>query len=256
MNRITRSFCVSFALLAVGLITRPMVTEAHAIVSTDSVVVTVTQCGSESTTGKIVETGAGNERITSSVSLEKKQTGHFAEKSIPTRLVGSGEKKFYDAPGTIAVGGEGKNFTVQEGGKAVLTSGRSIRLLPGTMIEAGGQLVVKVTDARKLSGTSKKTTTTNPDKNISSTSKTSIDEVNTYKIYPVPESGSIAGSINNITGVLPLPLRISNPDDLFPSKILSFPSFTDPALAGSQSLNSFCNFCWGENPATIRVLRV
>lgn len=255
MNRITRSFCVSFALLAVGLITRPMVTEAHAIVSTDSVVVTVTQCGSESTTGKIVETGAGNERITSSVSLEKKQTGHFAEKSIPTRLVGSGEKKFYDAPGTIAVGGEGKNFTVQEGGKAVLTSGQSIRLLPGTMIEAGGQLVVKVTDARKLSGTSKKTTTTNPDKNISSTSKTSIDEVNTYKIYPVPEPGSITGSVDGITGVLPIQLRISNPDVLLLSKKLSFSPFNDPALNGSESKNNFCNFCWGENPATIRVLR-
>jgi hypothetical protein len=256
MNRITRSFCVSFTLLAVGLIARPMVTEGHGIAPTNSVVVTAAQCESESTAGKIVETGTGNERITSYGSSKKKQTRQSAEKSVPTRLVGPGEKQSYDATRTIAVGGEGKNFTVQEGGKAVLTSGLSIRLLPGTMIEAGGQLVVKVTATRKLSGLGKKTTTVNPDQNNSSTSKTSIDEVNAYKIYPVPEPGSIMSSVDGITGVLPIQLRISNPDVLLLSKKLSFSPFNDPALDGSESELSFCNFSWGENPATIRVMRV
>jgi hypothetical protein len=256
MNRITRLFCVSFALLAVGLITRPVVVEGHGIASTNSFVITAAQCGNESTAGRIVETGTGNERITSSRSSKKKQTGQFAEKSVPTRLIGPGEKQSYDAPGTIVVGGEGKNFTVQEGGKAIVTSGRSVRLLPGTMIDAGGRLVVKVTATHNLSGTRKKTATANPDQNISNTSKASIDEIKAYKIYPVTESGSITGSINNITGVLPLPLRISNQDVLLLSKKLSFSLFNDPALNGSESENSFCTYSWGENPATIRVLRV
>ena len=123
------------------------------------------------------------------------------------------------------------------------------------MVLPGGRLVVKVTVPRKFSGTSKKTAAANPVQKISNTSKTSIEVVKAYKIYPVPESGSITGSFNDIAGILTLPLRISNTDDPILSKKLSYPSFIDPALAGSESENSFCTYSWGENPATIRILR-
>jgi len=52
-------------------------------------------------------------------------------------------KQYYDA-GSITLGGEDNEFTVGNGQAIKLTAGHSIHLLPGTHIEAGGQVVVEV----------------------------------------------------------------------------------------------------------------
>lgn len=247
MNKFTYTFCVSYALLTVGLITRPAVIQAHGIVPADSVVVTVTQCGNESVAAKIEETGIVN---------VKKQTGHLTEKTIPTRVVVSGEKKAYDASGAIVVGGEGKNFTVEEGGKAVLTAGKSVHLLPGTMIEAGGRLVVKVTSARKWSGSGAKSIPDKPVDRITQTSEKSIDIVGGYKIYPMPESETISLSVTGISGVLPNRVQVSNGfEHSFILKHLSFQSLYEPSLSMLNPVKNLTGARWGERPEAVKVLR-
>ncbi|MCK9424099.1 MAG: hypothetical protein M0Q38_16055 [Bacteroidales bacterium] len=247
MNKITYTFCISYALLTIGLIIRPIVTQAHGIVPADSVMVTVAQCGDESVAAKIEETGSGN---------VKKQTGHSAEKMIPTRVVVSGEKKTFDASGTVAVGGEGKNFTVQEGGKAILTSGQSVRLLPGTMIEPGGRLVVKVTSTRKWTGSHAKSVPDKPADQITQTSKKSIELVLGYHVYPMPESENISLAITGTSGVLPARVQVSNGfEHSFILNKLSFQSLYEPSLSMLNPVKNLAGARWGERPETIKVFR-
>ncbi|MEI7981770.1 MAG: hypothetical protein WCI71_08940 [Bacteroidota bacterium] len=218
MKRVVYYFGVSFALLSAGLIMRPVVAEAHGVVRIDSVVV--------------------------------------AEKRVPAHKVGAGEKKVYDAAVSVVVGGEGKDFTVQEGGNAVLTSGRSVRLLPGTMIETGGHLMVKVTTVRKGSGTHKKSVPEKPADLITRTSKESVDIVSGYQVYPLPESESLSVSMNRVNGVLPARIQSpSGPECIFILKKSSFPSMYKPSLSMISLVRNLTSARWGERPETIRVLR-
>jgi len=219
MNRISHIFRVSFALLAVGLVARSMVSEAHGIASKDSVVITATQ-------------------------------------SVPARLVGPGEKKFHDAAGAIAVVGEGKRFTVQEGGKAILTSGRSIRLLPGTKVRPGGELIVKVTSERKARNVRNKSTLKVTEKQFPKLPVESVEIATAYRYFPMSEPETITLAMNGTRGVLPARVRVSNgADPLVKEKKASFQYFPGPVPSVMQGSLQTLRLRWGEQQGNIRILR-
>ncbi len=64
---------------------------------------------------------------------------------IPAATVNNGDSKCYNATQTITAGGNGKTFTVMNGGIATLIAGHNIRLLPGVRINSGGKLHAYIT---------------------------------------------------------------------------------------------------------------
>lgn len=60
-------------------------------------------------------------------------------------VVHSGETKCYDAVQVINVAGGGTTFLVENGGSATFIAGQKIYFLPGTMVQAGGYLIGRIT---------------------------------------------------------------------------------------------------------------
>ena len=60
--------------------------------------------------------------------------------SVANDTVLSGQNKCYSATQTITVAGNNANFTVLNGGSAILAAGQKISLLPGTTVASGGYL--------------------------------------------------------------------------------------------------------------------
>jgi hypothetical protein len=59
---------------------------------------------------------------------------------IPNTIIGNGQLLCYNATQTVIVAGDGKQFTVQNGGHADIIAGQNILLKPGTTVVPGGSL--------------------------------------------------------------------------------------------------------------------
>jgi len=144
--------------------------------------------------------------------------------------------------------------TISGGGAMTLVSPHSVVLKPGTRVEAGGKLIVKVTPAdppkrNKRTVTPAEVPVVMPQKSIAT-----VAIENTFRVYPLPESGSFSALLNEIKGVLPVRIKTTEDPDGFlylkkscvqiPQSFLCTNSFTFPV--GTR---------WGEHPGNIRVMR-
>jgi hypothetical protein len=59
---------------------------------------------------------------------------------VPSTIVGNGQLLCFNATQTVTVAGDGKQFTVQNGGHADIIAGQNIFLIPGTVVLPGGSL--------------------------------------------------------------------------------------------------------------------
>lgn len=59
---------------------------------------------------------------------------------IPNTVVSGGQSNCYNAQQTVIVAGDGKQFTVQNGGHAEIIAGHNILLKPGTRVFPGGSM--------------------------------------------------------------------------------------------------------------------
>ncbi len=65
--------------------------------------------------------------------------------TLPEILIHNDESECYAATDTMIVAGNGTNFTIEPGGAAELVAGEVVHLLPGTLVEEGGYLLVRIT---------------------------------------------------------------------------------------------------------------
>ena len=135
-----------------------------------------------------------------------------------------------------------------------LVSPHSVVLKPGTRVEAGGKLIVKVTPADHPKRNNKKVTPVEVPATLPQKSTASVAIEKTFCVYPLPESGSFSALLNEIKGVLPARTKTTDDPDGFitlkkscvqiPQSFLCTKSFTLPV--GTR---------WGEHPGNIRVMR-
>jgi len=155
-----------------------------------------------------------------------------------------------------AVVAKGRVVTVKEGEKAVVTSGKSVRLLPGTTIEAGGRLIVKITPVRTNGNLRRKSISNKPADAITCTTRQSVEVIKGYRVTPLPEPESISLSSNRPAGVVPARIQVSNPSELFflLQRSTFYPIDNLPLPAQSAPANLPVSG-WGDCPETIRVMR-
>lgn len=99
--------------------------------------------------------------------------------------------------------------TVTGGGAMTLVSPHSVVLKPGTRVEAGGRLVVKVTANHESKKIKKKIVQVKAETLVPVKTVASIEVEKTFRVYPMPLSGTIAETMSEVKGVLPVRLRIS-----------------------------------------------
>ncbi|HNW74098.1 MAG TPA: hypothetical protein PKN44_10770 [Bacteroidales bacterium] len=144
--------------------------------------------------------------------------------------------------------------TIAGGGAMTLVSPHSVVLKPGTRVEAGGKLIVKVTPADPPKRNKRKVTSVEVPATLPQKSTASVAIEKTFCVYPLPESGSFSALLNEIRGVLPARTKTTDDPDGFiilkkccvqiPQSFLCTKSFTLPI--GTR---------WGEHPGNIRVMR-
>jgi len=144
--------------------------------------------------------------------------------------------------------------TISGGGAMTLVSPHSVVLKPGTRVEAGGKLIVKVTPADPPKRNKRKVTPVEVPATLPQKSTASVAIEKTFCVYPLPESGSFSALLNEIRGVLPARTKTTDDPDGFiilkkscvriPQSLLCTKSFTLPV--GTR---------WGEHPGNIRVMR-
>lgn len=108
---------------------------------------------------------------------------------IPNTVVSGGQSNCYNAQQTVIVAGDGKQFTVQNGGHAEIIAGHNIFLLPGTRVFPGGSMHAYIST----------TWCDVQDNLLASFEPKKMDDIQTYtheitdsffKIYPTPTSGN------------------------------------------------------------------
>lgn len=157
-----------------------------------------------------------------------------------------------DNPGVKV--GSSMPLTVSAGGRMTLVSGQSIILKPGTRVEAGGNLLVKVTAKQGLKRNKKKIVQEKVETVVPLKTVASIEIEKTFRIYPMPPSGTIVEAMNEVKGILPLRLRVS---EHFPGLIYIKNVNTPPLNLFITETNPSDRFSmgWGERSETIKVLR-
>jgi hypothetical protein len=65
--------------------------------------------------------------------------------TLPEIILHNEESECYAATDTITVAGNGTHFTIEPGGAAELVAGEVVNLLPGTLVEEGGYLLIRIT---------------------------------------------------------------------------------------------------------------
>ncbi|MCK9204703.1 MAG: hypothetical protein M0P58_09765 [Bacteroidales bacterium] len=169
---------------------------------------------------------------------------------------GNGGTQVQTAAGNIVVEGSGKALTIRDGEKFIITSGQAIRLLPGTAIEAGGKLVVRISPSRKWSGAQRKAVPEKPADQITRTSKKSIEVVGGYRVCPLPESAVINMGNRGLICVVPARVQVSTVYKNFIILHKSFnPSLSEFYLSSLIPVKVLIGSRWGELPGTIRVMR-
>jgi len=158
-------------------------------------------------------------------------------------------KQYYDA-GTIIIAGDGQDFVIRTGESIKLSAGQSILLLPGTRIEAGGQVVAEVNiKAKPETAEERPSILRNPEMLASP-----YEPKPASNLTSAPEPEKVLRSAG-LTNAL-LPLQTNNTGKQLPLKILYFDHH-----AGSTAPIGITNqvylpvLSWGERPETIRVMR-
>ena len=103
-------------------------------------------------------------------------------------IVPYGQIACYDATQTIFAAGEGTTFIIQYGGDATLIAGQNIFLLPGTLVESGGNLLAAITTTGNYCDSYESSMASNlppqeevlPEPDFSG---------NSFKVYPNPTKG-------------------------------------------------------------------
>jgi len=176
-------------------------------------------------------------------------------KALSGKSVAAGEQNNPDAAGNVIAAGDGQRFTVGDGGKVTLTSGKSIRLLPGTRVDAGGQMVIKIVPKRNTRH-NKKAQKAEPVRPEPLLSQTFLELAKSFRIYPIPESETISLAMNDIKGVLPLRLQVSSSFETTINSKNTFQGSTqDPSLSMLVPERTTTSTRWGERPENIGVQR-
>jgi len=151
---------------------------------------------------------------------------------------------------------KGRVITVKEGEKAVVTSGKSVRLLPGTTIEAGGRLVVKITSGRTNGNLHRKPVATKPPDAITRSTQRSVEVIQGYRVTPLPESENINLSSCTLSGVVPSRTQAGGSHEIqfLLSKSNFYPS-GNHLFPVQCSLRNLPVSGWGDCPENILVLR-
>jgi len=185
----------------------------------------------------------------------RSSTVNPTERSLPGKSVDIGEKLRYDGSGTLSAGGDDNNFTIRKGGEVIITSYKSVRLLPGTNVQSGGNLLVKV-KSTNLSHQKKKAPLPASVNKTAISSDTSGKFENGCKIYPLPEPETLLIGMNDLIGVLPVrPKSSEHSIYLIYSKNL-FPLQPDKSLLSEFVQEKYLpGSRWGEPAETISVMR-
>jgi hypothetical protein len=156
-------------------------------------------------------------------------------------------KEFYDAT-AITLGGDAQGFSVGKGENIRITAGETVRLLPGTWIQAGGEVVVEV---RKESI---------PKESAENNSVLFHPELLTANlpiyceshINTLPANEKQIGNSGGVHAVLPVPNN-PNAKHLSAKKVLYHTCYNSAGHNG-RSFHYQPTYSWGERPETIKVL--
>ena len=144
--------------------------------------------------------------------------------------------------------------TISGGGSMTLVSPHSVVLKPGTRVEAGGKLIVKVTPADPPKRIKKKVTSVEVTVTIPQKSTASVAIEKTFCVYPLPESGSYSALLNEIKGVLPARTKTTDDPDGFITLNKSSVQIPQSFLC-TKSVTFSIGTGWGERSETIKILR-
>lgn len=158
-------------------------------------------------------------------------------------------KQYYDA-NSIILGGDAQEFTIGKGQAVKISAGHSIHLLPGTRIEAGGQVVVEVRKDAKPETMEERTSVLSHPELLASPLLLSAES----SFTPLPEHEQKIGSSSVYLAVLPVQ-TYSNAKN-FPVKgtIIKLP-LNYSGFSNGSSVDYLPVLAWGERPETIKVLR-
>lgn len=156
-------------------------------------------------------------------------------------------KQYYDAS-TIVVGGETHDFIIGEGEIIHFASGQSIRLMPGTRIEAGGQVMI-------VAGVKAKPETSEERHSVvfSPVARPFIYQME-YSLTSLPDPEKLILSAGFANAVMPVPSSNVNKNLLLKKGIHGLIS-NNPGLSSDVSGAYLPILAWGERPETIKVLR-
>jgi len=151
---------------------------------------------------------------------------------------------------------KGRVLTVREGEKAVVTSGQSVRLLPGTTIEAGGRLIVRITSGRTNGNLHRKPAATKPPDAITRSTQRSVEVIQGYRVTPLPESENINLSSSTLAAVFPSRTQAGGSHEIqFLLSKSNFNSSGNHLFPVQCTLRNLPVSGWGDCPENIRVLR-
>jgi len=158
-------------------------------------------------------------------------------------------KTYYDAT-EITIGGENNAFVPGEGESLHILAGQSVRLLPGTHLVAGVQVVIetgkevsKVEESKEYKSVLK-----NPELLISEFNLTTHSSFNT-----IPDSQSV---ISSSWGLVAIVSGISGTHSNFPVKHINLSGSPIQYIRTAVGNHIFTpDFSWGSRPENIKVLR-
>jgi hypothetical protein len=119
------------------------------------------------------------------------RTGDTCYQTVPPNLAlqeisaGYGDTSCYNAAQVITVAGGGTFFTVEEGANVNLIAGQNIIMLPGTLVQQGGNLSARITLTSDYCPGYQLT----PDVSVSLTEAMRVAGPDHFMIYPNPSNG-------------------------------------------------------------------
>jgi hypothetical protein len=158
-------------------------------------------------------------------------------------------KQYYDA-NSITLGGDAQEFTIGKGQAVKISAGHSIHLLPGTHIEAGGQVVVEVRKDAKPEK-AEESTSVMLDAILPASPLLSSDACN---LASLPDNEQKVGISAAHKAILPVQ-NTSNAKNLPFTRIIHEFLNKHSGLTTANAGNYLPVLSWGERPETIKVLR-
>jgi hypothetical protein len=156
-------------------------------------------------------------------------------------------KQYYDAS-TVVVGGESNDFIIGKGEIIHIAAGHSIRLMPGTRIEAGGQVIIEA------GVTAKNETAEERHSIVSNIIPRPFIYEKECSFTSLPDPEEIIASAGFANAVMPVPASNANKNLLLKKGIHNL--ISDHSGLSSNVMGAYLPIlAWGERPETIKVLR-